>query len=96
MKVIYQGLKDGYHLERNFGHGRETLSSLLAMFNMIAFLIRSALDIERDGWQAARAKLAASYRLLDHMKFLACCVVHGDWDEVMQTIVTGELPTRPP
>ena len=92
----FKALKDGYHLEHNFGHGKSTLASLLAMFNMIAFLMQSACDIVCGAWRAARAKQGARYRLLDDMRFLASYVVHRDWDEFLQSIITGELPTQPP
>ena len=93
---IVKALKDGCHLDHSFGHGKITLASLLAMFNLIAFLMQSACDIACVAWKAARAKLAARYRLLDHMKFLTSYVVHQHWDEVMESIATGELPKRPP
>ncbi len=92
----FKALKDGYHLEHNFGHGKETLASLLATFNLIAFLMQSACDLVCESWQEARAKLAARYRLLDNLKFLTAYVVHDDWDAVMRTIITGELPEKPP
>ena len=92
----FKALKDGYHLEHNFGHGKETLASLLATFNLIAFLMQSACDLVCESWREARAKLAARYRLLDNLKFLTVYVVHDDWDAVMRTIITGELPEKPP
>ena len=66
------------------------------MFNMIAFLMQSACDIVCGAWRQARAKLAARYRLLDDMRFLASHVEHRDWDEFLQSIITVELPTQPP
>ncbi len=93
---IFKELKDGYHLEHSFGHGRPALASVLAAFNLIAFLMQSACDLVCAGWRDARARLAARYRLLDHMKFLATYVLHDDWDAVLRTIITGELPRRPP
>jgi hypothetical protein len=34
----------GYHLTHNFGHGKHYLSSLLATFNLLAFLFHTVLD----------------------------------------------------
>ena len=48
----FKALKDGCHLEHNFGHGKETLSSLLAAFNLIAFLMQSACDLVCESWRA--------------------------------------------
>ena len=91
-----KALTDGFHLEHSFGHGKNTLASLLAMFNLIAFLMQSACDNTCGAWKATRSKLGARHRLMDHMKFLASYVVHQHWDEVMESIVTGELPKQPP
>ena len=30
------------------------------------------------------------------MKLLAACAVHDDWEAVLQTIITGEMPEAPP
>ena len=35
----------GYHLEHNFGHGKEHLSSLLAAMNMLALLSHTFLSL---------------------------------------------------
>ena len=41
----FKALKDGYHLEHNWARHRQTLASLLATFNLIAFLMQSACDL---------------------------------------------------
>lgn len=35
---------NGYHLEHNFGHGKTTLSSILVVFNLLAFSMHSLCD----------------------------------------------------
>ena len=92
----FKALKDGYHFEHSSGHGKETLASLLAIFNLIAFLMQSAAGPVCENWRKARAKTAARYRLLDSLKFLTVYVVHDDWDAVLRTVITGELPEKPP
>ncbi len=91
-----KALKDGYHLEHNFGHGDSTLASVLAVFNLAAFLMQSACDLVCDGWREARAKLAARCRLLDNLKFLTVYAVHDGWDAMLRTIITGEPPAAKP
>jgi len=34
----------GYHLEHNFGHGKENLCSVLTSLNILAFLMHIFLD----------------------------------------------------
>ena len=40
---------------RHSGHGKETLASLLATFNLTAFLMQSAADLVCESWREARA-----------------------------------------
>ena len=35
----------GYHLEHNFGHGKQYLSNLLLTLNLLAFLFHTVLEI---------------------------------------------------
>ncbi len=53
------------------GTAKKPCPSLLATFNLIAFLMQSACDLVCESWREARAKLAARCRLLDNIKFLA-------------------------
>ncbi|MDE2915453.1 MAG: hypothetical protein OXL68_21365 [Paracoccaceae bacterium] len=35
----------GYHLEHSFGHGKETLASVLVVLNLLAFAMHGACDL---------------------------------------------------
>src|SRR4051794_39867952 len=47
----------GYHLEHNFGHGKEHLAALLACFNLVAFAIHTVCDLASGAWRHARETL---------------------------------------
>ncbi len=89
-------LKDSFNLEHNFGHGSDTLAGLLAMFNIISLLMQNACELRCEAWKAARAKLAARYRLLDHIRTVIDYAVFQDWSALLRTIATAELPEKPP
>ena len=74
----------------NFGHGKSTLSSVPATFNMTTLLMQSACRMVCDGWRAAR------HQMPDRLKTPAGHVVFNAWDRCLGTIATGELPERPP
>jgi hypothetical protein len=40
----------GYHLEHNFGHGRETLCQLLVTLNLLAFAMHEAAATLSNAW----------------------------------------------
>ena len=72
--------KDGYHLEPSRRHGNSTLSNLLAASNRTAFLFQSA----------------ACRRLLNDIRVFTSCAVHETRVAVLTTVITGELPEKPP
>jgi hypothetical protein len=48
-------LKDqGYNLEHNYGHGKEHLSEVFFLLNILAFMVHSILDFTSVLWQKAR------------------------------------------
>lgn len=49
----------GYNLDHNFGHGQKHLSSLLATFNILAFLFHTLLDLTDEKYQLIRQHLPA-------------------------------------
>lgn len=51
-KETFNVLKNkGYHLEHNFGHDKQTLSSVLVALNLIAFSLHAACDACEPDWQ---------------------------------------------
>ena len=47
----YNVLKqNGYHLEHSFGHGKETLASVLLVMNLLAFTLHGACDLFEAMW----------------------------------------------
>ena len=89
-------LKDSFNLEHNFGHGSDTLAGLLAMFNIISLLMQNACELRCEAWKAARARHAARYRLLDHIRTVIDYAVFQDWSALLRTIATADLPEKPP
>jgi len=57
----------GYHLEHNYGHGKNQLAAVLATMNILAFLFHTILDLGNLQYQCLRALLTRA-RLFDHVK----------------------------
>jgi hypothetical protein len=82
---------NGYHLEHNFGHGRKTLSSILVVFNLLAFAMHNACDLLEKPWQAARDHIGARNRFF--LQFaITSYVAFSSWDQLMLSISTGRAP----
>ena len=57
--------KHGYNLEHNFGHGKQNLSCILALLNIIAFLFHTLLDLKNEYYQKARQRKGARYNFFN-------------------------------
>lgn len=85
---------NGYNLEHNFGHGKDTLASLLVALNLLAFAMHNACDLMVRHWQEARRKLGARNRLFNHIWSISAYHVFPSWNALMRTIVTGVPPPK--
>ena len=52
----------GYNLEHNFGHGRETLASVLVVLNLLAFGFHTTARLAVLAWRQAVVARGATYR----------------------------------
>ena len=92
---VFNVMKDSYHLEHNFGHGNENLSSVLAVLMMLAFLIDQVQERCCRVFRAARAAFTSRKSLWRRMLSLLEVVPLTGWQELMLRLA-GEHPARPP
>jgi hypothetical protein len=85
---------NGYNLEHNFGHGKETLASLLVALNLLAFAMHNACDLIEASWQSARQKLGARSRFFAHIWSITAYHIFPSWAALMRTIITGVPPPQ--
>lgn len=60
----------GYHLEHNYGHGQQHLSTVLATLMMLAFLVDQVQEMGCRLFQAARARFRSRTSLWERMRAL--------------------------
>ena len=87
---------NGYNLEHNFGHGKDTLASILVVLNLLAFAMHNACDLAEGLWQDGRQKVGARIRLFEHIRSISVYLVFPSWTSLMRTIRTGRPPRQPP
>lgn len=85
----------GYHLEHNFGHGKDTLSSILVALNLLAFAMHNACDLIESLWRKARERLGARARLFEHIRSITAYHLFPSWHSLLRTILTGVPPPMP-
>lgn len=84
----------GYHLEHNFGHGHQHLSSLLLSLNLLAFLFHTILDLVDEKYRLIRHALRTRQKFFQHIDTLLCYHLFSSWDELFTFMCRGlELDT---
>ena len=84
----------GYHLEHDFGHGKENLAALLVTMNLLAFAFHTVCDLTDDLWSTARDTIGARKYFFQNLLVLTRYLVFPDWRTLIKTIIDGEPPGK--
>jgi hypothetical protein len=79
----------GYHLEHNFGHGKEHLASLLATFNLLAFLLHTLLDLQDAKYRLLRQTLVSRKTFFDDLRALMRYICFASWTHLLDFMLHG-------
>jgi hypothetical protein len=79
----------GYHLEHNFGHGKQHLSSLLAAMNILAFLYHIFLSLTDAHYRLIRAALPSRKTFFDDVRALTRYWLFPSWDALLDFMMQG-------
>jgi hypothetical protein len=85
---------NGYHLEHNFGHGKQTLCSVLVTLNLLAFSFHTVARVVVLAWRKAVIARGAAYRFFEHLRTITAYVVFESWDHLLRSIEAAAV--RPP
>src|SRR5271166_774645 len=83
---------NGYHLEHNFGHGKQNLAMMFAAMNLLAFAFHTVCDCLEALWTKARFAKRARTRFFEHMRTITAYLVFPDWQTLMTTLITSKPP----
>jgi hypothetical protein len=91
----------GYHLEHNFGHGKEHLANTLAALNILAFLTHTVLELTEKHYRLIRERLGSRREFFLHLHVLTVYHLFRSWEDfedfVMKALEIGpHAPTAPP
>ena len=85
---------NGYNLEHNFGHGKQTLASVLLTLNLLAFAFHTTARLAVLAWREAVIARGTTYRFFEHLRTVTAYVVFETWDHLLQSIAAAAV--RPP
>ena len=83
---------NGYHLEHNFGHGKQYLAMTFAAMNLLAFAIHAACDTLEHLWNKARHAKRSRTRFFEHIRTITDYLVFPDWKTLMTTLIQSKPP----
>jgi hypothetical protein len=84
----------GYNLAHNFGHGKDTLASVLVVLNLLAFAYHTVASLAVLAWQTALAAKGATYRFFEHLRTITTYVVFQNWAHLLHALAQAD--SRPP
>ena len=85
---------NGYNLEHNFGHGGQTLASVLVVLNLLAFAFHTVAMLAVLAWRNAMVARGARYRFFEHLRTITAYVVFLNWEQLLGSITDAAI--RPP
>jgi len=83
---------NGYHLEHNFGHGKQNLAMMFAAMNLLAFAVHTVCDGLEQLWTTARTAKRTRKRFFEHIRTITAYLVFPDWQTLMQTLIDSRPP----
>jgi hypothetical protein len=90
----------GYNLERNFGHGKQHLATVLAILNLLAFACHTVCELEDRAWRAANRELVTRQGFFQSLRTITSYLVFASWDDLLATMAFARPPApgtlRPP
>ena len=85
----------GYHLEHNFGHGKQHLASFLLTLNLLAFLFHTVLHLVDQSYQQVRLLLGTRKRFFNDLRTLTTYFVFDSWRHLISFMLDEFEPIRP-
>jgi hypothetical protein len=83
----------GYHLEHNFGHGKQHLAQLFVLLNLLAFAFHTVCDSGETLWQQARAILGTRKDCFSDLHTITAYLLFPNWHALCSAMVQGNAPS---
>jgi hypothetical protein len=83
----------GYHLEHNFGHGKQHLAQQFVLLNLLAFAFHTVCDSVEKLWQEARAIMGTRKDFFTDLHTVTAYFLFPDWRALCSAMVQGNAPS---
>lgn len=85
----------GYHVEHNFGHGRNNLSYNFFLLNLLAFFMHQIFELSDPLYQNCRFKVGTRLEYWNQLRCTIRIMVFDNWEQLLWLILDPEN-NRPP
>ena len=83
----------GYHLEHNFGHGKQHLASFLLTLNLLAFLFHTVLQLVDKRYQEVRRQRGTRKGLFQDLLCLTKYLLFESWQHLLDFMLDHSAPS---
>lgn len=87
---------NGYHLEHNFGHGKQNLCNLFATMNLLAFNSHTLCNLLDQQYQTIQQKLSRRETFFEELRTLTKYVLFPSWTSLFDTMLDSLKPRGRP
>ena len=77
----------GYHLDHNFGHGKENLSKTLCSLNILAFLFHTVQELDDDLYMELRDNIGTREEFFIGINFLTTMFNFKSFNKMLEYIL---------
>jgi hypothetical protein len=81
----------GYHLEHNFGHGKQHLASVLLTLNLLAFLLHTVLGLVDERYQRIRVQRGTRKGFFQDILSLTKYLFFESWHHLLDFILDDSV-----
>ena len=79
----------GYHLEHNYGHGKENLSEVLFSLIILSFLFHTVMELFDARYRLVRENLPNRKTFFDDVRALTRYICFKDWNDMLVFMLKG-------
>ena len=86
----------GYHIEHNFGHGKNNLSYIFFLLNLLAFTIHQIGQLCDPLYQRCRGKFTSRKEFWNQLRCTLRIIVFSTWESLLSLIIDPDNWKPPP
>ena len=79
-------ISEGYHLEHNFGHGRNHLSLIFFLLNLLAFYMHQIFELSDLHYQRCRSKFTSRKEYWNQLRYTFRILIFRNWEHFLNFI----------